>query len=141
MKTSLRNSGVVSAVAVLLVVAVGAVSSCQKEGTPPPLPTAKTAEPAKVEELKVPDAGTKKVEDEEDKPSGKGGFGKPKGALAGCCAALRQNAPNAPDPTKGHMLTAAAACEVANNAGAAKAGFLATLAGLLRGAGVPPACQ
>lgn len=132
--SSLNTAGVVLALAV-----IGAsASGCQKDEAPPPLPEAKKVEEPKVEELKIPDAGSEEVEEEKKKATG--GARKAGGALSACCAALRQNAANAPEPTKGHMMTAAAACDAANKSGT-QAPFLATLAGLLKGAGAPSACR
>ncbi len=135
MKFSSQNT--VSALVVLVAFTSALATGCKKDEAPPPLPEAKKVEEAEVVELKVPDAGAE--EEEEEKKVGKGG-GKPAGALAACCAALRQNAANAPEPTAGHMRTAAAACDVANKSGS-KAPFLATLGGLLQGAGAPAACR
>jgi hypothetical protein len=115
----------------------GAASGCQNKETPPPLPTAKpatTPSTLKLEAPKEEDAGGPK------KTVKKGG-GKSQGTLGACCAALRQNAAGAPPETAGHMQNAAAACDAANATGAGKAGFAGVLGGLLKGAGMPPACK
>lgn len=111
---------------------------CQKEEEPPPLPTAKPAPtPSTLAILpEEEDAGGPK---EEKKKTGTG-TGR-RGALSACCSALRQNAANLPEPSKGHMLTAAAACDAANASGTPTNAFTGTLAGLLRGASMPPACR
>lgn len=118
---------------------LGASLGCQKEEEPPPLPTSKPAPTPSTVELVVEekeDAG----KPEEPKKTG-GGGGARRGPLSACCSALRQNAANLQEPTKGHMLTAAAACDAANNSGTAPGAFVGTLTGLLRGAPLPPACR
>lgn len=112
---------------------------CEKNEPPPPLPAANTAAAPKVQKLEIPDAGSEKEEEVEKKATGTGK--RAAGALASCCAALRQNAANAPPETQGHMLTAAAACDAANKSAVGAAGFVGTLSGLLRGAGIPSACR
>jgi hypothetical protein len=119
---------------------LGAPLGCQKEEEPPPLPTAKPAPTPSTLQLVVDDkedAGKK-----EDEPKKKGsGHGTRRGPLSACCAALRQNAANLPEPSKGYTVTAAAACEAANGSGSPAGAFLGTLTGLLRGAPLPPACH
>jgi hypothetical protein len=127
--------GLRSALWCSLLLAVATTTGCKKEEEPPPpLPEAKPAATPETLELEIPeeDAG----EEEEPKKTGTG-KARPRG-LAACCAALRQNAASAPPESKGHMLNAAAACDAANAAGA---GTVAGLAGLLRGAKMPSACQ
>lgn len=131
--TGTLRSGVAVLGALLL---LGAASGCQNKETPPPLPTAKPPATASTVVLTPPedeDAGAVK------KPVKKG-TGSP-GGLAACCKALRQNAASAPPETQGHMLNAAAACDAANATGVGKAVFGGQLSGLLRGAGMPPACK
>jgi hypothetical protein len=117
----------------------GALAGCKTEETPPPLPTTKPAPTPTTVTLvadEAEDAGTK-----EDKKKKGGVGGRPRGPLTACCAALRQNSANLPEPSKGHMSTAAAACEAANGSGTAPGAFIGTLTGLLRGAPLPPACR
>jgi hypothetical protein len=116
------------------------IAACNKDEAPPPLPQAKPATTPTALQLQPPaeeDAGA----DKPAKKTGKGGGGKAQGTLGPCCAALRQNAANAPPETQAHLLNAAAACDAANAAGGAKSGFLGMLGGLLKGSGAPPACQ
>jgi hypothetical protein len=123
---------------VCLGLVLGASLGCQKEEEPPPLPTSKPAPTPSTVQLAVEDkedAGKK----EEPKKTGTGGARR--GPLSACCSALRQNAANLPEPTKGHTLTAAAACDAANGSGTAPNVFVGTLTGLLRGAPLPPACR
>ncbi len=116
-----------------------ATSGCQKDEAPPPLPTPKPAPTPTVAQL-VPEDEEEEEEVEEPKAATKRtGSKAAAGPLTACCQALRQNAANAPPETKGHMLTAAAACEAANAQG--NAGFLGGLNALLKGANMPPACQ
>jgi hypothetical protein len=124
---------------VCLGLALGASLGCQKEEEPPPLPTSKPAPTPSTLTLTVDDKEDAGKEEEPKKKGGGGGVRR--GPLSACCAALRQNAANLPEPTKGHTLTAAAACEAANGSGTAPGAFIGTLTGLLRGAPLPPACH
>ncbi|HEU4579308.1 MAG TPA: hypothetical protein VFS67_13680 [Polyangiaceae bacterium] len=115
---------------------------CRKDEPPPPLPEApKPAEPAAVAplELKPEDAG--KPPEPAAAPPAKATARKASGGLAACCAALRQNAANAPEPTKGYMLTAAGVCDGAAQSGVDKDGTLKTIRAMLKGAGVPTDCK
>lgn len=116
-----------------------AAPGCKQDEAPPPLPEAKPAPTPTTLELAPPEEEDAGAEEEKPKPTGKGGA-KAGGALSACCAALRQNAASAPPETAGHMLNAASLCDAANATGT-KAGFLATLGGLLKGAGIPAACK
>jgi hypothetical protein len=124
---------------VCLGVSLAAPIGCKQEVEPPPLPTSKPAPTPTTLQLAVDeklDAGKK------DEPKKKGGGGARRGGpLSACCSALRQNAAGLPEPSKGHTLTAAAACEAANNSGTAPGAFLGTLTALLRGAPLPAACR
>jgi hypothetical protein len=110
--------------------------SCQKEEEPPPLPTAKPIPTPVTTALVIEEEDAGKKEEPPKKGTGRRG-----GPLSACCSALRQNAANLPEPSKGHTLTAAATCEAANNSGSPAGVFLGTLRGLLRGAPLPPACN
>jgi len=116
------------------------VTSCKKEEPPPPLPSAApvAAAPAPLQ-LKPEDAGVKLPADAgaKKKVAHGGGGG---GGLGPCCAALQQNAASAPPPTNGYMLQAAAACQAMNAQGMGRAA-VGQLMGMLRGAGMPPACK
>lgn len=114
---------------------------CRKDEPPPPLPAApKPVEPVAEAplELKPEDAG-KPAEPAAAPP--KATTHKASGGLAACCAALRQNAANAPEPTKGYMLTAAGVCDGAAQSGVDKDGTLKTIRAMLKGAGVPTDCK
>jgi hypothetical protein len=116
--------------------------ACRKDEPPPPLPAApKPAEPAAVAplELKPEDAG--KPPEPAAAPPPKATAHKASGGLAACCAALRQNAANAPEPTKGYMTSAAGICDVAAQQGKDKDSMLGTLRALLKGAGLPTDCK
>ncbi len=108
---------------------------CQKEEAPPPLPQAKPAEVPAVATIIPEDEDTEEeVTTDEPKKTGKGGG---TSTLGKCCAALRQNAANAPPETKVQMEQAAAACDAANKAGASSA-----LSVIRRfGVALPPICQ
>jgi hypothetical protein len=115
---------------------------CRKDEPPPPLPAApKPAEPAAVAplELKPEDAG--KPPEPAAAPAPKPTAHKASGGLAACCAALRQNAANAPEPTKGYMTTAAGVCDAAAKQGVDKDSTLSTIRAMLKGAGVPTDCK
>jgi hypothetical protein len=127
-----RSFNTAALFSLLAVLAVG----CQKEEAPPPLPQAKPAEVPTVATIIPEDEETEEeaVTTDEPKKTGKGGG---TSSLGKCCAALRQNAVNAPPETKVQMEQAAAACEAANKAGASSA-----LSVIRRfGVALPPICQ
>jgi hypothetical protein len=122
----------------LSVLALGG-AACQKDEPPPPLPAPKAVEPVAQAplELKPEDAGAPVV----PKPATpKSGVSKA-GSLQACCAALRQNAVNAPEPTKGYMLYAAGACDLAATQGKDKSSAVGVIQAALKGAGLPAQCK
>ena len=120
-----------------LAMALAAAPGCKKDEPPPPLPEPKVVETAeKPLELKPEDAGAPVQE----KAPPKAGVRKPSG-LGQCCAALRQNAASAPEPTKGYMLYAASACDMAATQGKDKASIVGQLTAALKGAGLPADCK
>lgn len=114
------------------------LAGCKKDEPPPPLPEPKVVDTAEAPlELKPEDAGAPVVE----KPAVvKSGARKASG-LAQCCAALKQNAANAPEPTKGYMLYAAGVCDLAATQGKDKASAIGVITSALKGAGVPADCK
>lgn len=124
--------------AVLSVLAFGG-AACQKDEPPPPLPAPKPVEPAAEApfELKPEDAGAPVV----PKPPAPKSGGTRSGSLQACCAALKQNAVNAPEPTKGYMLYAASACDLAATQGKDKASAVGVIRAALKGAGLPADCK
>jgi hypothetical protein len=122
-----------AALALCLVSAAG----CKKDEPPPPLPEPKAVETAEAPlELKPEDAGPPVQEKVTPKPTAR----KPSG-LAQCCAALRQNAANAPEPTKGYMVYAAQACDMAAAQGRDKQSAVGLISAALKGAGLPADCK
>jgi hypothetical protein len=123
--------------AVMSVLALGG-AACQKDEPPPPLPAPKAVEPVAEAplELKPVDAGAPVV----PKPAPKTGT-RASGSLTACCAALRQNAANAPPPTKDYMLYAAGACDLAATQGKDKASAVGVIRAALKGAGLPADCK
>jgi hypothetical protein len=120
--------------ALVLATAVG----CKKDEPPPPLPEPKAVETGEAPlELKPEDAGAPVPEKVAPKPSGAAR----KSGLAQCCAALRQNAANAPEPTKGYMIYAAGACDLAAAQGKDKQSAVAMIQSALKGAGLPADCK
>ena len=114
--------------------------SCAKDEPPPPLPEPKAATSAAAPFTLTPeDAGLDAGKKEEEKK----GTGKraPSESLANCCAALKQNAASAPEPTKTYMLQAAQQCEAAASIGQGKDGALAVIRGVLKGASLPAGCR
>ena len=115
--------------------------ACRKDEPPPPLPPApKAVEPVAEAplELTPEDAG----KPPEPAAAPKAATHKAAtGGLATCCAALRQNAVNAPEPNKGYMTYAAGLCDLAAAQGKEKASIVATLQSALKGAGLPTACK
>ena len=120
-----------------LTLLLGSAIGCKKDEPPPPLPEPKPVETAEAPlELKPEDAGPPVQEKVAPKPTAR----KPSG-LAQCCAALRQNAASAPEPTKGYMLYAAGACDLAAAQGKDKASAVSVIANALKGAGLPADCK
>lgn len=115
-------------------------AACQKDEPPPPLPAAPKPVEAVAEaplELKPEDAGAPI----EPKPAAPKSGGTKSGSLQACCAALRQNAVNAPPPTKDYMLYAAGACDLAAAQGKDKASAIGAITAALKGAGLPTSCK
>lgn len=117
-----------------------ALPGCKKDEPPPPLPIEAPAATAEAPlQLKPEDAGVPpKVE---EKPKATGGARSSAGSLQKCCAALQQNAVNAPEPTRTYMLQAAAVCSAAVAQGQDKSSITAALTNALKGAGMPVACK
>jgi len=118
----------------LLPVMVTSWQGCKKDEPPPPLPsaTAPATTSAPVElALQVEDAAIPDAHDAADaKKLGVGGA-RP-GGLKKCCQAIKQNAANAPMPTKAYLDNLAASCFALAGQGASS--FPA-------GAGYSPACK
>lgn len=105
------------ALGLLLPIGLVAYTGCKKEEPPPPLPSAAPATtPSAPLVLEVEDAGA--VEDvvDADADAKKVGGGSV-ASMKKCCAAVAQNAANAPEPTKSYMSTLAGACMAAAAAG------------------------
>jgi hypothetical protein len=116
-----------------------ALAGCEKDEPPPPLPAAPAASaPAPQTELVLEEEA---LPEDDSKPEVKtGGTARPAASLRACCAALHQNAANAPPPNDGYLKTAASMCDGMVAAGQT-AGAAATLQAALRGAGLPSACR
>ncbi len=115
---------------------------CKEDEPPPPLPSAAPEPAAPTQDLTlvveepVVDAGA------DAGPAKKyTGTAKPKGNLANCCAALNQNAANAPEPTATYMKQAAATCSMLVGQGQGEAVIAAAVSAALKGASIPAACQ
>jgi hypothetical protein len=115
--------------------------ACRKDEPPPPLPAAPKAVEQPVAEapleLKPEDAG----KPPEPAAAPKAATHKAAGGLATCCAALRQNAVNAPPPNKDYMTYAASVCDLAAAQGKDKASIVGAIQAALKGAGMPSACK
>jgi hypothetical protein len=131
-------------VGLILAAMVGGYTGCKKDEPPPPMPSAApapTPTPTEaltlVPETPIVDAGA------EDADAGHHtGTGTSAGAgLKNCCSALASNAALAPSPNKEYLLAAAQACSIAVGAGQSNAAVMATISGMLRGAGMPAACK
>jgi len=121
-----------------LVIALASAPGCKKDEAPPPLPEPKPVETTveKPLELKPEDAGAPVQEKAPPKTTAR----KPSG-IAQCCAALRQNAANAPEPNKGYMLYAASVCDMAAAQGKDRSSIVGQLSTALKGAGLPADCK
>jgi hypothetical protein len=119
---------------------VGGCNQCQRDDPPPPLAPPPTPDAQSEPVVLVIDAGPDATEDA-DAEAGKPKIGRPGPSMKACCAALAQNAENAPEPTKSYMKTAAAACYGAVAQNKDNAAILAIVRGALGGAGLPAACR
>jgi hypothetical protein len=117
----------------VLPVMVTSCQGCKKDEPPPPLPSATapvTAAPPATLTMAPEDAGMDAADAADaKKPIGKGGS---PGGLSKCCQAIKQNAANAPMPTKAYLENLAATCFAA-----AKGGSVSFPAG----AGYSAACK
>jgi hypothetical protein len=115
-----------------------AVVACEKDEPPPPLPSAPpAASPPATVDLQIVEEDAA-VDAEEEK---KVGGGRPASSLGACCAALAQNAENAPEPNKSYMKTAATVCKSAAAAGQTQSAAQAMIRAALQTAGMPTACK
>ncbi len=105
------------ALGLMVPLAATAYTGCKKDEPPPPLPSAApTPTPSAPLQLVVEDSGPDVQDADADAPK-KVGTGTPAASLKRCCAAIAQNAENAPEPTKSYMKTAAATCYAAAGTG------------------------
>jgi len=128
-----RNLLIPIGLGLLLPVMVTSCQGCKKDEPPPPLPsaTAPATTSAAPLVLEVEDAGVPDVVDSgPDVKTGVGG--RPASNLKKCCQAIKQNAANAPMPTKAYLENLAASCFAM--AGQGGTSFPA-------GAGYSPACK
>lgn len=143
-----RNRALTVVFAALLpVVLLSAANGCgKKDDDDKPAPSASapvTAAPsASTVVTPEEDAGADAASDAADASDAKpkGGGGVAPGSLAKCCAALRQNANNAPIDQKANYLAAAAACDGMRNTPSGQQAF-AQIRAFLAGAKMPGACQ
>ncbi len=125
-------------------VMAGGCDRCSKpkDEAPPPLPpttASVTATPTTT--LTIEDAGEAVSDAADADAAKKPGPYVPAASLKACCAALAQNAANAPPPTSVYLLQAAAACNAAVAQGKDKASVIGIVSGALKGAGMPGACR
>jgi hypothetical protein len=112
--------------------------SCKKEEAPPPLPSAAPQAapvPQAVELQPIAEAALDASVAAAPKGASGGGA---KVSISACCAALEQNAANAPEPNATYMKQAAAFCKAQ---GSANPAIVNVIAGMLRGAGMPASCK
>ena len=122
-----------------LALVLASAAACKKDEPPPPLPEPKAATtPEAPLQLKPEDAGAPV---EEKKAPPKAAAARKPSGLGQCCAALRQNAANAPPPTKDYMIYAAGLCDMAAAQGKDKASVVSQLTAALKGAGLPADCK
>ena len=137
----MKASGSVTApvLGVLIPLLALALVSCKEDEPPPPLPSAAPApvapEPA-VLTIAEEDAAVDVAEDVK-----KTGVGRPSSSLSACCAALTQNAANAPEPNAGFLRSAATLCNGASAAGQTAGSVLPQIRAALRGMNMPAGCQ
>ena len=113
------------------------LTSCKKDEPPPPLPSAApvvTPPPQQVELQPIAEA----VPDAAVPPTTKKGVASKPASIAACCAALEQNAANAPEPNATYMKQAAAFCKAQGGSNPAIVGILQ---GILKTANLPTSCK
>ena len=114
-------------------------TGCEKDTPPPPLPTSEPPkkDTANLEREPEPDAGP---EDDAGtpKPKKSGKPGKKGPSLAACCKALEQNIQSAPPSMQGYYAQAAAACQMALQAGATS--VVPSIKSALKNAKMPEGC-
>ena len=118
--------------------ALGLVS-CKEDEAPPPLPSAApvaVAPEQTVLTIQEEDAAVDVAEDVK-----KTGGGRPSNSLSACCAALTQNAANAPEPNAGFLRSAATLCNGAAAAGKTSGSVLPQVRAALQGMNMPAGCQ
>jgi hypothetical protein len=125
--------------AVLSSVLGWALVGCKKDEPPPPLPEPKAVETTEAPLVLQPEDAGKPPAPPPTKPKSTGT--KSASGLKQCCTALRQNAANAPEPTKGYMVYAAGLCDLAATQGQDKASAVGALRSALKGAGLPSDCK
>lgn len=104
-------------IGLLVPLTVVSYSGCKKDEPPPPLPSAApVSTPDAPLALEIEDAGPDVVDADADAGKKLGPF-KPAASLSACCAAIQQNAANAPEPTATYMKQAAATCYAAVKSG------------------------
>jgi len=125
----------------LLVPLLGlALVACEKDEPPPPLPSAAPAPtPPPQADLTIVEEDVAVDVAEDVKKTGVGG-GRTNN-LATCCAALNQNAANAPEPNASYLRTAATLCAGASAAGSAPGSVLPQIRAALKGMNLPAGCQ
>ena len=122
------------ALGLMVPITVTGYTGCKKDEPPPPLPSAApTPTPSAPLQLVVEDSGPDVV-DAGDGDAAKKKYTGTSASVTKCCAAIQQNAANAPEPTATYMKQLAAGCFAA-----AKAGNAGQVASLARQAGV--ACK
>jgi hypothetical protein len=110
--------------ALLVLLAGGLIAGCKCEkDDPPPIPTAAPDPPKPDVHVIVPpeEDAAEEIPDASDAGKQPGTAGSPAASLLRCCAAINQNAENAPEPTKSLMKQAAATCSAAAKQGNAAA--------------------
>ncbi len=113
-------------------------TGCEKGTPPPPLPDSEPEkkDAAALELEPEPDAGTEDAGAPTPRKGGKPGKKGP--SLAACCKALEQNVASAPPSMQGYYVQAAAACQMAVQAGATS--VVPSIKTALQNAKMPAGC-
>jgi hypothetical protein len=120
---------------------VGGCDKCERDKAPPPLDPPATPDAQSEPIVLAIEAGDDGDAADADAEAGKKPVVGGGASMKACCAALAQNAENAPEPTKSYMKTAAAGCYAAVAQGKDKGSIVAIVRGALGGAGMPAACR
>jgi len=114
------------------------LASCKKDEPPPPLPSVAPQPAPTPQTVELQPIAEAALDASVPAPTKAASGGAKPASIGACCAALEQNAANAPEPNATYMKQAAAFCKAQ---GSANPAAINVIAGMLRGAGLPASCK